>query len=97
MLASQVNGGNFDGNGDGIVGDDLVLVGSPSAGPKLFRLFGDTNGDGSADNIDFGLFRQAIGSDAASPGWNSEFDANGDGLVDNVDFLAFRQRLGMTP
>src|SRR5262249_48946326 len=39
LLASQLNGGYFDGDGDGIPGDDYVLVGSPANG--LFRLFGD--------------------------------------------------------
>src|SRR5205085_9871560 len=38
--------GPLDGDGDGIGRDDFKLVGDPSTN-KLYRLFGDVDGDGS--------------------------------------------------
>jgi len=85
-LASQINGGNFDGNGDGMPGDDYVVIGSPANG--LFRLFGDADGNGVVDAIDFGAFRQAFGTNGAI------FDFDGGGSVDALDFGEFRRRFG---
>jgi hypothetical protein len=87
VLAAQVP--NLDGNGDGTAGDDFTLVGDPSTAPKLFRLFGDNDGDGDVDAADFGQFRQAFGTGA-----NLAFDFDGDGDVDASDFGQFRQRFG---
>jgi len=87
ILASQVNNGNFDGNGDGTPGDDFVLVGTPANG--LFRLFGDFDGDGDVDAQDFGAFRSAFGGTT-----NLAFDFDGDGDVDASDFGQFRTRFG---
>src|SRR5262249_22649258 len=86
VLAAQVNGGQFDGNGDGTAGDDYVLVGTPANG--LFRLFGDSDGDGDVDTSDFAAFRAGFG------GPSFTFDSDGDGDLDAVDFGAFRQRFG---
>lgn len=85
VFASQINGGYFDGNGDGIPGDDYVLVGDPATN-KLFRFFGDSDGDGSVAISDFVLFRQAFNS------VNDLFDFDGDGAVSVSDFIQFRQR-----
>jgi hypothetical protein len=85
-LASQINGGNFDGNGDGILGDDYVLVGTPANG--LFRLFGDVNGDGSVSASDLIAFREYFG------GYLFTFDFDGDGSVSASDFVQFRLRFG---
>lgn len=87
VLASQVAGGNFDGNGDGTVGDNYVLTGNPTN--KLFRLFGDADGDGDVDLSDFSGFRGAFGG-----GPSTIFDSDGDGDVDLNDFSAFRARFG---
>jgi uncharacterized membrane protein len=87
-LASQISGGNFDGNGDGIAGDDYVLIGDPSTSPKLFRLFGDANGDGTVAANDFILFRQSFGAA------NDMFDFDGNGTVNADDFIQFRMRFG---
>jgi len=86
VLASQVNGGNFDGDGNGTAGDDFVLVGTPSNG--LFRLFGDADGDGDVDAQDFGAFRGAFGTGS------NVFDFDSDGDVDAADFGQFRARFG---
>jgi hypothetical protein len=86
ILAAQVP--NLDGNGDGTPGDDYQLVGDPAAAPRLFRLFGDADGDGDVDAQDFGAFRAAFG------GANNTFDFDNDGDVDAADFGQFRARFG---
>ncbi|MBX7103984.1 MAG: hypothetical protein K1X57_07875 [Gemmataceae bacterium] len=84
LRASQINGGAFDGNSDGIPGDDYVLTGTPTNG--LFRLFGDSDGNGTVNSVDFLAFRLAfLGSSAP-------FDSDGNGTVDSGDFLQFRLR-----
>ena len=88
VLANDVNGGNFDGNGDGVPGDDYTLVGAPGVGPNLFRFFGDINGDGTVSASDFIQFRQFFG------GVNPAFDFNIDGSVAASDFIQFRLRFG---
>jgi len=87
VLAAEIP--NLDGDGDGTAGDDYVLVGAPGVGPNLFRLFGDADGSGSVDALDFGAFRQAFGSAS-----NLAFDFDGSGSVDALDFGQFRQRFG---
>jgi uncharacterized protein (DUF2141 family) len=89
VLAAQVNGGNFDGDGNGIPGDNFVLTGDPAQN-TLFRLFGDSDGDGDVDAQDFGAFRAAFG------GTNNTFDFDNDGDVDAQDFGQFRARFGST-
>lgn len=85
-LAELINGGNFDGNGDGIAGDDYELNGSPENG--LFRLFGDMNGDTRVASDDLVVMRQLFGT------VNYALDSDGDGFVSAVDFIKFRQRFG---
>ncbi len=86
VLAGQVNGGNFDGNGDGTDGDDYILTGSPTNG--LFRLYGDITGDGSVNASDFIPFRLGFG------GADDALDFDGDGSVSANDFIQFRLRFG---
>jgi hypothetical protein len=85
-FASKINGGNFDGNNDGTPGDDYVLVGTPANG--LFRLFGDSDGNGVVNTIDFNAFRAAFG------GSSTIFDFDNAGGVGTLDFNAFRARFG---
>ncbi len=86
VLASQVSGGLLDGNGDGGAGDSYVLIGTPANG--LFRLFGDSDGDGTVAANDFIQFRLALG------GNNPIFDFDNDGAVAASDFIQFRLRFG---
>lgn len=88
-LAAQINGGNFDGNSDGIPGDNYVLVGTPANG--LFRLFGDSDGNGTVNSSDFAVFRTYFGL----PGPGSIFDFNNDGQTTSDDFAEFRKRFGL--
>jgi hypothetical protein len=80
-------GGNLDGDGNGTGGDNFQ---TPATGPgRLFRLFGDADGDGDVDAQDFGAFRAAFGGTS-----NLAFDFDGDGDVDAQDFGQFRARFG---
>jgi hypothetical protein len=92
IRASQIIGSGFDGNSNGVADgspiDDIVLVGNPTN--KLFRLFGDADGNGRIDLLDFAAFRIAYSS-----AYNSIFDFDGDGVVDSFDFYLFRQQYGM--
>lgn len=94
--ASEIKGlyGNLDGDGDGTTGGDYVLVGDPGTVPNLFRLFGDSDGDGDVDASDFLAFRNASGTSKGDPNYNSVFDYDNDGDVDAQDFLQFRDRFG---
>ncbi len=83
-LASQIS--NLDGDGNGTAGDDFVLVGDTTN--KLFRLFGDSDGDGTVAANDFIQFRLALG------GTSVIFDFDGDGAVAASDFIQFRLRFG---
>ncbi len=88
VLGSKVS--NFisalDGNADAIPGDDYVLIGTPAN--RLFRLFGDSDGDGAVAANDFIQLRLSLAST------NMIFDFNGDGYVSSNDFLQFRMRFG---
>jgi hypothetical protein len=87
-LANQFAGDGLDGNGDGVGGDNYVLVGAPGTAPNLFRLFGDVNGDGTVAASDFIVFRQYFG------GYLNAFDFDGDNSVAASDFIQFRLRFG---
>ena len=92
VVAANVNGGLFDGNGDFVAGDDYVLASAvaPNSPTNIFRYFGDADGDGDVDNSDFAAFRTALGNGP------SIFDSDGDGDTDLGDFVGFRNRFGTT-
>lgn len=81
------NGGQLDGDGDGVAG---------GARPPdtFFRLFGDSDGDRDVDNLDLFRFRQSFGLTSSNPGYASYFDFDADGDVDNLDLFHLRQRFG---
>lgn len=87
VLASQVNSGNFDG-GSG-TGSNFVLVGDPSTN-KFFRLFGDSNGDGTVIANDFADFGNAFNSS------DFTFDFDNNNIINADDFAEFGNRFGMT-
>ncbi len=80
-------GGQLDGDGNGAGGDNFVVIGNPATN-KLFRLFGDADGDGNVAANDFIQFRLALG------GNNPIFDFDNDGAVAASDFIQFRLRFG---
>jgi hypothetical protein len=84
---SNTGGLSLDGNGDCTGGDDYTMIGNPATN-KLFRLYGDVNGDGNVTASDFNVFRQYFG------GYLAAFDFDGDGTVAASDFIQFRLRFG---
>ena len=93
-------GQQLDGNNDGTPGGDYVSPPDTMAGGpgqlRLFRLFGDTNGDGTVDQVDLGQFRVAFNTVAGNPGYLAYLDANGDGVIDQLDLGQFRVRFNLT-
>ncbi|HEX4589831.1 MAG TPA: choice-of-anchor Q domain-containing protein, partial [Gemmataceae bacterium] len=80
----------LDGNADGTPGGDYL---SPAdayhgTGLRLFRLFGDANGDGVIDTTDLSFFRAALFSGTLIP----YLDADNSGAVDFADLGQFRVR-----
>lgn len=92
VLNNQVNGGNFDGNGDGTTGDDFVFASAAAPNPptNIYRLFGDADGNGTVNSTDFATFRSFFGLGA------SIFDFNNDGQTNANDFGEFRKRFGLS-
>lgn len=77
------DGQTLDGLGDGSSGSDYVN--------QVFRLFGDTDGDGDVDNKDYFAFRTTAGKSLGDPNYLWYLDSNGDGTVDlATDFAAFK-------
>jgi hypothetical protein len=73
--------GNGNGNAEGSPTDDFIK--------NLPRNFGDSDGDGDVDAVDFAAFRAAFGGTT-----DLRFDFDGDGDVDAQEFGAFRARFG---
>jgi len=88
ILKSQINGGNFDSTGSSVPGDNYVLIGDTTN--KLFRLFGDADGNATVNSTDFAVFRSFFGLGA------SMFDFNNDFQTNSTDFAEFRKRFGVT-
>lgn len=93
----DITGGNVlndsnvavDGDGNGTPGGTHVRN-------DIVRHYGDSNGDGFVDNVDFVVFRTTNGTAFGNPLHIIGLDSNGDGYVDNVDFVAFRNNIGTT-
>jgi hypothetical protein len=81
------SGGQLDGNGNGTGGDNYQLVGNTTN--KLFRLFGDSNGDGAVDSSDMAAFQLNFGQS------QSLFDFDASGQINARDFIEFRKRFGL--
>jgi hypothetical protein len=89
ILADRVHdrwGRSLDGDGDGSAGGNRV--------DAVFRLYGDTDGDGDVDLRDLARFIVTLGRQAGDPRYQWYCDINGDGRVDAVDLIAFARRLG---
>jgi len=94
VVANQVSSGGLalDGNGDGTSGDNYSLNGTIAN--KLFRYFGDVNGDGFVSGGDFTAFRLAFGSIPTDGSYVDYLDFNGGG-ISGGDFTQFRLRFGL--
>lgn len=84
MSAASIHGavGTLDGNNDGVGGDDRMFL--------THRLFGDSNGDGIVNSIDFAALRNVYGVASMA------FDFDNNGAVSSLDFNAFRLRYGVS-
>jgi ELWxxDGT repeat protein len=94
VLASQVTslGIALDGDGDGNVGDNYVIGAEEADG--FYRKYGDGNGNGTVDLMDFGDFRRTFGESPESDAWNRIYDDEGDGTIGVEDFAEFRRNFG---
>jgi hypothetical protein len=66
------------------------LSGRHAEAQRLFRFFGDINGDRHVDIADFGLFSSSIFDPANHI---AAFDFNNDGHIDIADFGQFSIRI----
>jgi parallel beta-helix repeat protein len=94
ILASGFNAEGFDGDGSGVAAgsptDDYAFdePASPATldTAKIFRIYGDVDGDGAVITSDFMVFRQYFNA------FLFAFDFDGDGFVSTSDFAQFRNR-----
>jgi hypothetical protein len=89
VLGNQVQNatGLLDGDGNGTPGGDNVS--------QLHRYYGDVNGDGTVNGLDFGPFRTAFGTSVGNPAYLDYLDFNNDGAINGLDFGPFRDRFGI--
>ncbi len=92
--ASKISslGTPLDGNGDGTPGDNYVF--GATAADDFYRKFGDYNGNGIVDLLDFAEFRRSFGTSEGAASWNRAFDFDGDGDIGLLDFAEFRRNFG---
>ena len=83
-LAGGGPGGNYVSPTD--------TLGGGSGQLHLYRLFGDSDGDGVVDQLDLGEFRSALNASAPNPLYNPNLDADNNGFIDQFDLGQFRQR-----
>ena len=60
---------------------------------NFIRFFGDSNGDGKVDNLDFATLKTAFNSQAGDPNYLYFFDYDGSGRIDNLDLAQAKIRL----
>jgi hypothetical protein len=63
-------------------------------GTKLFRLFGDVNGDGKVDDTDLAAFQKAYRARKGMANYAPYFDYNADGSIDSTAYYQFLRRYG---
>jgi hypothetical protein len=85
----------LDGDGDGDPSGNYVTLPETAAaatGLHLYRLFGDTTGDGIVDLSDLTVFRTAYNAAVGNPAYLSFLDADNSGVIDLTDLAQFRTR-----
>jgi hypothetical protein len=95
----DANGGALDGDNDGSAGGNYIspadtLGGGPGQ-LRLYRLFGDVNGDGIVDQLDLGQFRNSFNAGTGNSAYLAFLDADNSGAVDQVDLGQFRSRFNV--
>jgi hypothetical protein len=94
ILSSKVSAGGEVLNGGGPNGNYVSPSDTGGNGLKLYRLYGDINGDGVINAFDFSQFRLAYGSSSADLAYMALFDLDGNGAINAFDFAQFRTRYG---
>jgi hypothetical protein len=94
-------GWNADGDGNGVPGG--AYASPPDTNPavagqfKLYRLYGDANGDGFVDALDIGVgttsLRTTLNRSSPDPLYLPYWDSNNDGSVDSIDLIKVRGTL----
>jgi hypothetical protein len=82
----------LDGDGDGTAGDDHQFGETPI--DNFYRKYGDQNGNGTVDLLDFATFRATFGKSSGDNGYLGEFDDDGDNAIGLLDFANFRTNFG---
>jgi hypothetical protein len=62
----------------------------------FYRLYGDSNGDGTVNNADTFQLRKTFGAGTGDAAFLAYLDATGDGTVNNADVFQYRRRFGTT-
>jgi hypothetical protein len=90
------NGLAVDAAGNGTPGSTYVSPAESAGGngARLYRLFGDFDGNGVVNAFDFAQFRLAFGSGSTDSTYVPYFDADGNGAINAFDFAKFRIRYG---
>ena len=95
LSASVTGAGNAALAGGGPNGNYVSPTDTQGGGPgelHLFRLFGDTTGDGIDDQLDLAQFRSANNSSSTDSAYIAFLDADNSGTIDQLDLGQFRQR-----
>ena len=82
----------IDGDGDGLSGGNHTFGSTSTDG--FYRKYGDQNGSGLVDLLDFAAFRQTFGKSTGDNGYEEGLDFDLDNTIGLLDFAAFRQRFG---
>jgi len=85
---------SLDGNGDGTAGDNFVR--GASSTDNFFRLFGDSDGNGTVNGQETSRYRAALGSVSGQPNYNPLFDFQNNGAITGSDTSAYRSRIGIS-
>jgi hypothetical protein len=93
ILAADVTGSGGQLNGGGPNGNYVSPADTfGGSGLHLYRLFGDTNGDGVVDSYDVAQLRSTYNSNPSEPNYLWYLDADGGGAVDAVAVSQFKVR-----
>jgi hypothetical protein len=94
ILASNVSGSGGALAGDGTTAGTNFVTPAETAGTTtglhLWRLFGDSTGEGIDDLTDLTNFRNTYNSGLGNPAYRNALDADNDGVIDLDDLTAFR-------
>lgn len=92
MLTVAVTAYDSTGNESSRSDEDRI----PVSGDPSGYLFGDLDGSGRVDVVDFALFCESFGSESSMLNYAEKGDLNLDGRIDIYDHLAFTINHGVT-